>query len=968
MNDIRAMFLRQSMLDCEEAFQEAIASSNVPAWDWLVVTAANEAQAKAYRAQIEERVTAGLLPRQTQYLVIPDPDGKRVGSGGATLHVMREISRMQGGDASFASKRILVLHSGGDSQRIPQYSACGKLFSRVPRALPDGRASTLFDEFCISLSCVPHRIMHGGMLLMSGDVLLLFNALQIDLERVSAACFSMKAPVDVGTRHGVFVSDGNGGVKAFLHKQSEDVLRACGAVNTHDQVDIDTGAVWLDASRVETLYRHVQRDDGAKQFINEKVRLSLYGDFVYPMAAGSTLEQYLRQTPENVYSDELEACRRILWDAIGGTNLSLVCLAPAEFIHFGTTDEWRSLLMTGEESFGFLGWKRMVSSVGPAGAYAAINSFIAPGAQIGEGCAIEDSRIGPDAIIGARCVISGAEFNGVLPDDTALHVLPVEDGNSYCARMYGVRDNPKEAKRFGLPINEPLWRAKIHPVLPNAAEAAQHAVQSKEVSQKMGLCDGFAAASMKHVLRLQSTLTEEIRTQQVMHALQSGTPTAVVLKQYGGGIGAVQSASLASYAEDAAFPLKHRLYFALAQVAQAKHEAAAKEAWDHACWRSINNHMMTAAKREMRTENPRIVREHAKVTLPARVNWGGGWSDTPPYCLEHGGTVLNAAVLLRGKRPIEAVAQRLSEPVIRILSDDLGVYRDYTRMEELATGNPHDAHALCKAALLVCGVVPDGAKGPLAPLLQAMGGGILLRTSVHDVPKGSGLGTSSILCAAVARALSQILGQPDDDGRIAWLTLCMEQLMNTGGGWQDQVGGLFPGIKLISSHPGIPQKPSWRYIEMPEEAFYSLSERFVLVFTGQRRMARNLLRDIMGKVAANEPEAMQVLADIQRLAVLMAFELEMGRIDSFAQLMREHWALSKRLDAGSSNTCIDHMIAVCDDLIDGVMICGAGGGGFMSMIMKNGVSREVLADRLEAMYLESGVQVYECAFDMGDKK
>ncbi len=34
---------------------------------------------------------------------------------------------------------------------------------------------------------------------------------------------------------------------------------------------------------------------------------------------------------------------------------------------------------------------------------------------------------------------------------------------------------------------------------------------------------------------------------------------------------------------------------------------------------------------------------------PARLDLGGGWSDTPPYSLEHGGCVINAAVDLNGQ-------------------------------------------------------------------------------------------------------------------------------------------------------------------------------------------------------------------------------------------------------------------------------------------------------------------------------
>ncbi len=949
MDDIRKMFLRQSMLDCEETFREAIARRDAPAWDWLVITAANDAQAAAYRAQVDSRLAAGLLPRQTRYAVIADPDGKRVGNGGATLNVLREIAQAEGGDAPFSMKKILVLHSGGDSQRVPQYSACGKLFARVPRALWDGRPSTLFDEFLVSLSCVPAR-MHGGMLVMCGDVLLLFNALQIDLERVGAACLSMRAPVQLGTRHGVFLG-GQGTVRRFLHKQTEETLRAAGAVGPQDTVDIDTGAIWLDEQRVEALYALVKDDDEAfGRFVNERVRLSFYGDFVYPMAEDATLEQYLQEAPENVASAELAACRRALWDALNDTKLSLIRLAPAEFIHFGTTREWRDLLLHGEERFGFLGWRRQVQSVGAKEDIAAINSVIASGAQIGPGSAIEDSRIGPNARIGAGCVVSCAQFDGELAPGTALHALPIDDGEIICTRTYAVEDNPKEASRFGQALDGPLWTAPLHPV---------RRAGGAETGELLSLQASFARANMGAVLAWQAGLTDDVRAERVALALSSDMPVAEVLPLISQGeAGRRQLAMLSARAERAAFPLRHRLYYTLARAGEAYTPADAEE-YDNACWRAINDHMQQAGRDGWSAERPQIRLGRAEVALPVRVNWGGGWSDTPPYCLEHGGAVLNCALTLCGENPVRAVAQRLAEPVVRVESRDLGIARTYTRLEELAGGNPHDPHALCKAALAVLGVIPSGGAGPVAPLLAQMGGGLLLITDVVHVPKGSGLGTSSILCAAVARALLQLLGRPDDDDAVASVALLMEQWMNTGGGWQDQVGGLLPGIKLTSSHPGTPQRLISRRIVMPDAAFDELSARHALVFTGQRRMARGLLREIMGKAVAGQPETMHILANIQRLAVLMAFELETGDIDQFARMLREHWALSKRLDAGSSNTCIDHMLTVIDDLIDGMMITGAGGGGFMSVILRKGVSRQMLSDRLDAVFQQSGVAVWD---------
>ena len=71
--------------------------------------------------------------------------------------------------------------------------------------------------------------------------------------------------------------------------------------------------------------------------------------------------------------------------------------------------------------------------------------------------------------------------------------------------------------------------------------------------------------------------------------------------------------------------------------------------------------------------------------------------------------------------------------------------------------------------------------------------------------------------------------------------------MSTGGGWQDQVGGITPGLKYITSMPGIDQQLKVTHVEIPEEAKKELDDRFVLIYTGQRRLARNLLRDVVGR-------------------------------------------------------------------------------------------------------------------------
>ena len=161
-----------------------------------------------------------------------------------------------------------------------------------------------------------------------------------------------------------------------------------------------------------------------------------------------------------------------------------------------------------------------------------------------------------------------------------------------------------------------------------------------------------------------------------------------------------------------------------------------------------------------------------------------------------------------------------------------------------------------------------------------MGGGIYLSTQVYGVPKGSGLGTSSILSGACVKGIFEFLGQERTDAEIYDVVLGMEQIMSTGGGWQDQVGGLTEGIKLISTKPGIAQNLVVEKIEMPEEGKKELKERFALIYTGQRRLARNLLRDVVGGYIGSRPESLKALKEMKAIAVLMRFALEQGDIES----------------------------------------------------------------------------------------
>ncbi|MBQ8383260.1 MAG: bifunctional fucokinase/L-fucose-1-P-guanylyltransferase [Clostridia bacterium] len=970
MNPYQTLFLRQSYADAYSEYNRSLTGRDYPVWDYIVLTAATEAQAESYRAQIEYRRAAGKLPPKTQFLVIPDRDGQRVGSGGATLSVLREVATLRE-SGNFEGLKLLVIHSGGDSKRIPQYSACGKLFSPVPRRLADGRRSTLFDEFLIGMTGIPARI-RDGMLVLSGDVLLLFNPLQMEFYTSGGAALSFQKDVETGKNHGVFLGNTDGLVEKFLHKQSPEMLSRAGAVDRTGNVDIDTGAILLSSEILSDLYALVKSDSGYDAFVNPQARLSFYGDFVYPMAASATQEDYLREAPEGELTDELLACRRILFPLLHRYPMRLIRFSPAAFIHFGTTAELLRLMTDEIENYSYLDWSGAVTSNVDPTHYAVSGSYIAPGAVIGKGAYIEDSYLGADVTVGAGAVVSGLKLNhGDIPAGCVLHGLKLRNGK-FTVRFYGVQDNPKLPVRFGLPIGEPLWTAPLFPIRDTMQDAADAALAGVLDETCISLCESFAEADMSALLPYQDYLRGEINCARLIEGIERHLPTDELIAGLRTEFTPKLEKLLESKARSADFSLKIRLYDALSRLSDKDDSERYTALYLDAIQQAV---LSSNLSKELFDPRCRIVRDEAKVTLPVRVNFGGGWTDTPPICMEQGGCVLNAQVTLDGRRPVEAILRRLNEPVVRLTSADNGSSADFTNLQALCdVTSPTDPFLLQKAALLGCGVLPyrrESEDFDLPALLQRLGGGFELSTRVIDIPRGSGLGTSSILAGACALAITEFfglsIGKDDTNGtaigehdEIYQRVLIIEQIMSTGGGWQDQVGGIAPGVKLIETAPGDRQVIRVKPVAISPTTLAELNRRFCLIYTGQRRLARNLLRDVIGRYIAGVPTATEALNVIRKLAGMMRDSLEIGNIDRFAELLSRHWEASKQLDSGSTNTCIDQILLTVDDLIDGKMICGAGGGGYLQVILKKDVTPEDLEARLYSVFGGSGVRVQRC--------
>ena len=91
----------------------------------------------------------------------------------------------------------------------------------------------------------------------------------------------------------------------------------------------------------------------------------------------------------------------------------------------------------------------------------------------------------------------------------------------------------------------------------------------------------------------------------------------------------------------------------------------------------------------------------------------------------------------------------------------------------------------------------------------------------------------------------------------------------------------------------------------------------------------------------------------------MRFELERGNVDEFAKLMNYQWELSQMIDAGSTNTLIDQIFASVDEFIDGKLIVGAGGGGFLQVILKKGVDKKDVHKKLKEVFGDSDIGVWD---------
>jgi len=326
---------------------------------------------------------------------------------------------------------------------------------------------------------------------------------------------------------------------------------------------------------------------------------------------------------------------------------------------------------------------------------------------------------------------------------------------------------------------------------------------------------------------------------------------------------------------------------------------------------------------------------------PVRIDLAGGWTDTPPFCLIEGGRVVNIAIELNGQPPLQVYVKPSKDYHIILRSIDLGASEVVETYEQLGdyihVGSPF---SIPKVALALAGFLPSFSAETYPSLksqLEAFGCGIEL-TLLSAVPAGSGLGTSSILAATVLGAVSDFCSLGWDKNEIGKRTLVLEQLLTTGGGWQDQFGGVLGGVKLLETTKGFEQNPMVHWL--PADLFTQPEYQscHLLYYTGITRTAKKILAEIVHRMFLSQYEQLMLLRDMKAHSLDLYEAMKRKDFMEMGRLVRKTWSQNQLLDSGTNPDSVRRITDMVDDLCLGYKLPGAGGGGFLYMVAKDPVA------------------------------
>ncbi len=909
-----------------------------------------------------------------------DPPGNPLGSGGGTAHVLVEAWRSLGNDLSFeawlSARRKVIIHGGGQSRRLPSYAGTGKLFIPVPAyrwSLGQRLDQNLLDlQYPFVESVVAKAGSQARVAIASGDVLLRTDEPLPTLPDADVVLMGLWARPEDAQHFGVMFCDRSDPLRliSFLQKPSPDRIRELAAENLFM---IDVGLWLLSERAVMCLMAKCGWDAEREAFRGEMSKTyDLYGEW----------GPHFGQKPTHPDAD------------VSKLTTAVVSIPGGEFYHFGKSrDIINSVyelqnLVSDQTRFGQYG-----SQPHPR-QFIQNADFKVPLRQDSNHTLwVENSVVPASWKLESEHVLTGIPENDwalALSAGTCLDCSPIGE-NGYAIRPYGIDDPSRGAlgdvdtlwmgkpvidwfRNRGLELdvvgidaacdiqNAPLFPVVEAPALAGefvqwlCADAPQASDQSKvqwlasprisatDIARDINLTRLYA--SRRKLMRMAVLAMAANYRRSVFYRLDL-EHAADMLAEAGAGLDALPTLDV----RDSVIMRMHDCMLR-ARVLHLTGDVDGAAEQERRAFEVLRDSIVTPVMADSVMPHCAVVTDQIVWgRSPARLDLGGGWTDTPPYCLERGGRVLNLAVDLNGQPPIQVFARVIETKELVIRSIDLGLSEHLRSYDEVAAYDQlSSGFTVARAAFALAGFDPrfnGGVFDTLEQQLTAFGGGIEI-SMLAAIPKGSGLGTSSILAATLLGTLADLADLGWDRVEIARRALALEQMLTSGGGWQDQIGGLFPGVKLIETRPGLDQMALVRWA--PSDFFSSagVRNRLLLYYTGVTRLAHHILADIVRGIFLNSRSRLATLDGIGCAAHFIYDAIQRDDIEAFAAGVRRSWELNQKLDSGTNVPDVQAIFNVCGDDLSAAKLLGAGGGGYLLMIAASAESAICIRSRLEA--------------------
>ena len=885
---------------------------------------------------------------RTEWFCTSDPIGMKLGSGGGTTWLLREWYRNQQTEHS-TEKRIL-LHAGGQSRRLPGYAPSGKILTPIP-VFRWARGQKLGQNLLSLQVPLYEKIMERApeklrTLIASGDVYIRAEKPLQEIPDADVVCYGLWVDPVLATHHGVFVSDRKQPEALDFMLQKPSLQELENLSKTHLFL-MDIG-IWLLSDRAVELLMKRSLKDGS----------------------GSDLKYY------DLYSDfglSLGNHPRITDDELNRLSVAILPLPGGEFYHYGTSRELLSSTVTLQNRV-YDQRQIMHRKVKPNPAIFVQNAEVGISlSSNNDNLWIENSFVGTSWKIGSRQIITGVPENDwtlELPDGVCIDIVPLAEKH-WAVRPYGFDDVSKgdirDEKTLYLGISFPDWLAE-RGLTPNDVTGRKDDLQAAgifpvvEGVEQMGAVLRWMTSEPELTegkeiwLNSQRLSADEISAKADLRQLYAQRESfrkgnwELLARNYEKSV--FYQLDLADVAEDfhclkidkpdvlpADAPQMQRIHNRMLRAQIDKLNGKdflndEKEAFGLLREGLLSDLYEKKSSPYLNVYSDQIVWGRS----PVRIDVAGGWTDTPPYSLFAGGNVVNLAIELNGQPPLQVYVKPCKEYRVVLRSIDMGAMEVVNTFEELQDyckiGSPF---SIPKAALTLAGFGPAFSEvvyPSLEKQLQAFGTGIEI-TLLSAIPAGSGLGTSSILASTVLGSLSDFCGLMWDKNEICRRTLALEQLLTTGGGWQDQYGGVLQGIKLLQTETGFVQNPLIHWL--PEHLFTHPDYRdcHLLYYTGITRTAKGILAEIVRSMFLNSSAHLAILENMKAHALDMAETIQRNDFETYGALIGKTWMQNQALDCGTNPPAVEEIINKIKDYTLGYKLPGAGGGGYLYMVAKD---------------------------------